>query len=265
MRFHIFTLFPNFFHGPFSESILKRAQEKELIEIGVHDVRAWTTDKHHVCDDTPYGGGAGMLMKAEPLARAVEDVLKWDAGHALNERSAPPCPIVFLTPGGRTFNQRVAEEFAGHARIAFVCGHYEGVDERAIERLCTDELSLGDFVLTGGEAAAVVVVEAVARLVPGVLGNAESAQSESFSHAGASGAGLLEAPHYTRPAQWRGQEVPEVLLSGHHGEVEKWRFRQGLRRTMQRRPDLIAQIEREGWTKWQQKIWAEETALFEED
>lgn len=208
-----------------------------------------------------------MVMKAEPLACAVEDVLKWDAGYtnldaasdaASGERSAPPCPVIFLTPGGRPFTQRVAEELASHARLALLCGHYEGVDERAIESLCSDEISVGDYVLTGGEAAAIIVVEAVARLVPGVLGNATSAEGESFTD------GLLEAPQYTRPVAWRGMRVPDVLLSGNHAEIEKWRWRESLKRTLQRRPDLIAAARARGikpppgvTAKVEQKIWAE--------
>jgi len=232
MRFDVFTLFPEYFGSPFSSSILKRGQASGAIEIGVHDIRAWTSDKHHVCDDTPYGGGAGMVMKAEPLASAVEDVLKWDAG-AENQKT-PPCPVILMSPQGRRFSQKIAEELAQHSRIALICGHYEGLDERAVELLVTEEISVGDYVLTGGEVAAAVIVDAVARLVPGVLGNEESAQSDSFSH------GLLEAPHYTRPAVWRGKNVPDVLMSGHHGEIEKWRLKETLRRTLKRRPDLLA-------------------------
>jgi tRNA (guanine37-N1)-methyltransferase len=228
MRFDIFTLFPAFFEGPLGSSILRRGQESGALQIAVHDIRAWTTDRHHVCDDAPYGGGAGMVMKAEPVAKAVEDVLNFKAGP-----EKPPCPVILLSPQGRAFSQEVARELSTHERVALLCGHYEGIDERAVQLLVTDEISIGDYVLTGGEAAALVVVDAVARLVPGVLGNEQSAQNDSFSH------GLLEAPHYTRPAEWRGLRVPDVLLSGHHGEVEKWRRREGMRRTIERRIDLF--------------------------
>lgn len=228
MQFDIFTLFPAFFDGPFGNSILKRAQESEVLKIGVHDIRDWTTDKHRMCDDYPYGGGAGMVMKAEPVAAAIEDVLNFNAG-----ASEPPCPVILMSPQGRPFTQRVAEELSTHSRLALLCGHYEGIDERAVELLVTDEISVGDYVLTGGEIAATVVLDAVARLLPGVLGNAESAVHDSFSD------GLLEAPQYTRPAEWRGLRVPDVLLSGHHGEVERWRRREALRRTLERRSDLL--------------------------
>jgi len=228
MQFDIFTLFPAFFEGPFGNSILKRAQQSEVLKIGVHDIRDWTTDKHRMCDDYPYGGGAGMVMKAEPVAAAIEDVLNFKAGV-----SAPPCPVILMSPQGRPFTQRVAEELSTQPRLALLCGHYEGIDERAVQLLVTDEISIGDYVLTGGEIAATVVLDAVARLLPGVLGNAESAVHDSFSD------GLLEAPQYTRPAQWRGLRVPDVLLSGHHGEVEKWRRREALRRTWERRRDLL--------------------------
>lgn len=228
MQFDIFTLFPAFFEGPFGNSILKRAQDSEVLKIGVHDIREWTTDKHRVCDDYPFGGGAGMVMKAEPVAAALEDVLNFKAGV-----SQPPCPVILMSPQGRRFTQQVAQELSALPRLALLCGHYEGIDERAVELLVTDEISIGDYVLTGGEIAATVVLDAVARLVPGVLGNAESAVHDSFSD------GLLEAPQYTRPAEWRGLKVPDVLLSGHHGEVEKWRRRQAMRRTWERRSDLL--------------------------
>jgi tRNA (guanine37-N1)-methyltransferase len=228
MQFDIFTLFPAFFEGPFGNSILKRAQESEVLKIGIHDIRDWTTDKHRVCDDYPYGGGAGMVMKAEPVAAAIEDVLNFNAGV-----SEPPCPVILMSPQGRRFTQQVAEELSALPRLALLCGHYEGIDERAVQLLVTDEISIGDYVLTGGEIAATVVLDAVARLLPGVLGNAESAAHDSFSD------GLLEAPPYTRPAEWRGLPVPDVLLSGHHGEVAKWRRREALRRTWERRCDLL--------------------------
>ena len=247
MKFEIFTLFPEYFVGPMTSSILQRGQKSGAIEIGVHNIRDWTTDKHHVCDDSPFGGGAGMVMKAEPLAYSVESVLGFDAS-----QESAPCPVILMSPQGRTFNQSIAQELGEHSRIALICGHYEGIDERAIELLVTDEISIGDYVLTGGEVAASVVVDAVARLVPGVLGNEKSAQHDSFSN------GLLEAPHYTRPAVWRDKEVPKVLLSGDHGAIEKWRFAQSLRRTLARRADLL-----KCWpgarslSRAEQKIWNE--------
>ena len=228
MRFDVFTLFPAYFNGPLSTSILARAIEKGAIEVGLHDIRNWTTDKHRVTDDYPFGGGAGMVMKAEPVARALEDVLNFTVGI-----SKPPCPIVHLSPQGRTLNQQIVNELAALPRIALLCGHYEGIDERVIQSCVTDEISLGDFVLTGGEGAAAILIEALARWVPEVLGNQDSAPGDSFAN------GLLETPHYTRPAQWRGQDVPEILMSGHHAKIEEWRFRQGVQRTLERRPDLI--------------------------
>ncbi len=233
MRFDVFTLFPAYFEGPddtgpLHSSMLRRGRESGAIEIGVHDIRAWTTDRHHVCDDAPYGGGAGMVMKAEPVARALEDVLNFKAGP-----EKPPCPVLLMSPQGRPFSQRIARELSRQPRLAILCGHYEGIDERAVELLVTDEISLGDYVLTGGEPAALVIMDAVARLVPGVLGNEASAAGDSFAE------GLLEAPHYTRPVEWRGLRVPDVLLSGHHSEIEKWRRREGLRRTVERRMDLF--------------------------
>lgn len=227
MRFDVFTLFPEFFAGPLSSSILKRGAESGAIGVGVHYIRYYAEGKHRVCDDAPYGGGAGMVMKAEPVARALENVLHLEAG-------LPLCPVILMSPQGRRFSQNVAQELCEYSRIALLCGHYEGIDERVVETFVTDEISVGDYVLTGGETAALVVIDAVARLLPGVLGNAESAARDSFSD------GLLEAPHYTRPETWRGQSVPPILLSGHHGEIEKWRREEGLKRTRQRRPDLLS-------------------------
>lgn len=228
MRFEIFTLFPDFFASPLESSILKRAQVAGAVEVGVHDIREAATDKHHVCDDAPFGGGAGMVMKAEPVAKSVERVLEWEAGSG-----APPCPIILLSPQGRTLNDRMVRELSEHSQLALLCAHYEGIDERAVEAVVTDEISVGDYVLTGGETAALVLMDAVARFVPGVLGNEESAHGDSFAD------GLLEAPHYTRPAIWREREVPEVLLSGDHARIERWRRKERLRRTIHRRLDLI--------------------------
>lgn len=227
-RFDIFTLHPGYFSGALGTSILKRALERGSLQVELHDIRDWTQDRHRTADDAPFGGGAGMVLKAEPVAQALEHVLNFGVGV-----SPPPCPVIFMSPQGRKLTQSVVRELAQHPRMAILCGHYEGVDERVIEACVTDEISLGDFILTGGEGAAAILVDAVARLLPGVLGNDLSAEEESFS------SGLLEAPHYTRPATWRGRDVPEVLLSGNHGLVHKWRFREGLRRTMLRRPELV--------------------------
>ncbi len=224
MHIDIFTLFPDMFVGPFQESIIKRAQENGLISIAVHDIRAYATDRHHTTDDTPYGGGGGMVMKPEPIFRAVEDVL----GEAIKDT-----PVILLTPQGRRFTQQVALELAAQERLALVCGHYEGVDERVRQHLATDEISIGDYVLTGGELPAMVIVDAVTRLLPGALGDPSAAESDSYA------SGLLEHPHYTRPYDFRGWRVPDILLSGHHGEVARWRRREALRRTWERRPDLL--------------------------
>lgn len=212
------------FAGVFDASILKRAREARLIEIFLHDIRAFTTDKHHVTDDYAYAGGGGMVMKPEPIFAAVEAVL-----------GAPPrVPVILLTPQGRVFDQTLARELAQHPHIALICGHYEGVDERVREHLATDEISIGDYVLTGGEIPAMVLVDAVARLIPGVLGHPSAAAHDSHA------SGLLEGPQYTRPAEFRGWKVPEILLSGNHAQVAKWRRQQALRRTFERRPDLLA-------------------------
>lgn len=226
MIFDILTLFPDMFAGPFNESILKRAQAGGAVAIRIHDIRAWTTDRHHVADDYPYGGGAGMVMKPEPIYNALQGVL------ALPPEPATAPPVILLTPQGRLFGQAVARELAQQPRLVLLCGHYEGVDERA-RRLATDELSIGDYVLTGGELPAMVVVDAVARLLPGVLAPLSTSEE---SHT----AGLLEYPQYTRPPTFRGEAVPDVLLSGDHGAIARWRRRAALRRTWQRRPDLLA-------------------------
>ena len=247
MRFDVFTLFPAYFDGPLSTSILARAIARGAIEVGLHDIRDWTDDKHRVTDDYPFGGGAGMVMKAEPVARGLESVLNFKVGVC-----APPCPIIYLSPQGRTLNQKIVDELAALPRIALLCGHYEGIDERALESCVSDEISLGDFVLTGGEGAAAILIEAVARWVPEVLGNENSAPGDSFAN------GLLETPHYTRPAQWRGRDVPDVLMSGHHAKIEEWRFRQGVERTLKRRPDLIeAALQSGALTAAQRKICQE--------
>ncbi len=223
MHFDIFTLFPAMFQGPFSESILKRAQERGLLDIALHDIRAATTDKHHMVDDYPYGGGAGMVMKPDPIFAAIEAV----------HQSGP---IILLTPQGRLFNQSIARELAQESRITLLCGHYEGIDERVIRHLVTDEISIGDYVLTGGELGAMILVDAVSRLLPGVLTEG-STDDESHSN------NLLEYPQYTRPAEFRGWRVPDVLLSGNHAQINRWRHKESLRKTRQRRPDLFAQVD----------------------
>lgn len=224
MRIDVFTLFPGMFTGPLHESILKRAQEMGRLTVVIHNIRDYATDKHRVTDEPPYGGGGGMVMKAEPIFRAVEAV------PGLKEQRVP---IILLSPQGRLFTQRVAEELAQQSWLALICGHYEGVDERVRAGLATDEISIGDYVLTGGELAAMVIIDALARLLPGVLGDPEAAVKDSYA------TGLLEHPHYTRPPVFRGMAVPQVLLSGDHAAVERWRRREALRRTWQRRPDLL--------------------------
>lgn len=236
MDFHIFTLFPQMFEGPLSESIIKRARERGLIGVHLHNIRDFARDKHRIVDDSPYGGGPGMVMKPEPIFGAVEDLLtrlnKTDKPGESTSESEPP-PIILMSPRGRVFNHRVALELSRHPCLIIICGHYEGVDERVKKHLVTDEISLGDYVLTGGELAAMVMVDAVARLLPGVLGSEESIHGESHSD------GLLQFPQYTRPPDFRGWEVPEVLLSGHHGEIRRWRRRQSLLLTKKARPDLL--------------------------
>jgi len=238
IRFDILTLFPEMFKSPFDSSLLKKAQEKWLIEIAVHDIRDYTEDRHRVTDDYPYGGGSGMVMKVEPIARALEDVVR--------ERHA--AKVILLTPQGKVFNQIMAEELSTCSRIVLICGRYEGVDERVRDYLVDEEISIGDYVLTGGELPAMVIVDAVSRLVSGVLGNCDSAATESFS------TGLLEYPQYTRPADFRGRKVPEVLLSGNHRVIDIWRRKESLRKTALRRPDLLSKA---GLTEEDRKILEE--------
>ena len=227
MRFDVFTLFPEVFTTYLDASILLRARQRGLIDVQLHNIRDWTHDRHHVCDDLPYGGGGGMVMKPEPIFACVEDVL-----------GAPPaCPLVLLSPQGRLFTQRVAEELAQLPRVGLLCGRYEGIDERVVEHLVTDEISIGDFVLSGGELPALSVIDAVARLIPGVLGDPDGAWDDSHA------SGLLEYPHYTRPPEFRGWQVPEILLSGDHGKIARWRREQALRRTWLRRPDMLERLE----------------------
>ena len=228
MRIDILCLFPEMFASPFSHSIVKRAEGKGLVEVVAQNIRDFTHDRHATVDDYPYGGGAGMVLKPEPVFEGVEHVRRL-AGVAES-------PVVLLSPRGRLFTQAIAAELAARAHFVLICGHYEGVDERVSEYLATDELSIGDYVLTGGELAAMVVVDAVVRLLPGVLGSEESVADES--HAG----GLLEYPHYTRPEQFRGWGVPPVLLSGNHGEISAWRRRMSIMATAARRPDLLSRV-----------------------
>jgi len=246
MRFDVFTLFPALLTSPLQESILKRAIEAGRLSVAVHHIRDYATDKHHVTDDLPYGGGGGMVMKPEPIFAAVEAVLGGThsesaeqsdvvALHSLHSTlDAPRPPIVLLTPQGRLFTQAIARELAAHERIVLICGRYEGVDERVRQFVATDEISIGDYVLTGGELPALVVIDAVTRLLPGVLGDPGATLDDSHAD------GLLEYPHYTRPANFRGQTIPDVLLSGDHAQVDRWRREQSLRRTWERRPDLLS-------------------------
>ncbi len=227
MQFEVFTLLPEVFPPYLESSILQRARQRGLIEVRVHNIRDWARDKHHTTDDVPYGGGGGMVMKPEPVFDAVESVLGPASG----------VPVILLTPQGRVFSQTVARELSAHERIALVCGRYEGVDERIRRYLVTDEISIGDYVLTGGELPALIVIDALARLIPGALGDPTGAEDDSHA------SGLLEYPHYTRPPEFRGWGVPEILLSGDHGKIERWRREQSLLRTLERRPDLLEKIE----------------------
>lgn len=228
MRFDVFTILPDMMQGYLQASIMGKAQEAGHVSIAVHDIRHYATDRHHTTDDEPYGGGGGMIMKPEPVFAAVEDVLGQDLGST---------PVVLLTPQGRVFDQSIARKFAGQSRLALICGRYEGFDERIRNHLATDEISIGDYVLTGGELPALVVIDAVTRLLPGVLGDEEATIKDSHWD------GLLEHPHYTRPAVFRGWEVPAILRSGDHGRIADWRRQQSLLRTTQRRPDLLSKID----------------------
>jgi tRNA (guanine37-N1)-methyltransferase len=229
MRIDVFTIFPDYLEGPLGLSILGRAREASLLDVRLHDPRDHTADRHRSVDDTPLGGGAGMVMMPEPLFAAVEAV-------------EPPRPLYLLAPAGRRFDQELATELAASPGFSMICGRYEGVDQRVADHLCDDELSIGDYVLAGGEAAALVIIEAVARLLPGVLGNEDSATQESFV-AEADGGRVLEFPQYTRPASFRGFDAPDVLRSGDHARIAEWRRQEALRRTRDRRPDLL---DREG-------------------
>lgn len=224
MRIDVLTLFPAMFQGPMTESMLWKARDRGLLDLRLHDIRDFTTDKHRTADDIPYGGGGGMIMKPEPLVRAVEHVLA-DA--------APGTPVLLMTPQGRVFNHQIARSLAGYERLVFVCGRYEGIDDRVRQLVITDELSIGDYVLTGGELPAMVMIDALVRHIPGVLGAAGAAESDSHAD------GVLEGPHFTRPPVFRGLAVPQVLQEGDHARVARWRREQGLRRTWRQRPDLL--------------------------
>ena len=237
MHFDILTLFPDMFLGVFDETIIGRAREMGYVDIALHNIRDYAPGKHRVTDDTPYGGGGGMIMKPEPIFNAVEAILGIEVPsegyRALLAQGYPP--IVMLTPQGRLLKQSVARELAVCERLVLLCGRYEGIDERVRQYLATDELSIGDYVLSGGEIAAMVVVDVLTRLIPGVLGDPEATAKDSHS------SGLLEHPHYTRPPDYRGYSIPETLISGHHVRIEAWKRQQALARTLARRPDLLAQ------------------------
>ena len=223
MRFDVFTLLPDTFAPYLQASILQKASERGLVEFRVHNIRDYTHDRHHTTDDTPYGGGGGMVMKPEPVFEAIESVLG----------TTPACPVILMTPQGRVFNQKIAIELASQPQLALICGRYEGIDERIREHLVTDEISIGDYVLTGGELPALILIDAIARLLPGVLGDPDGAMDDSHA------TGLIEYPHYTRPPEFRGWSIPETLLSGDHARINKWRREQSLLRTLLKRPDLL--------------------------
>jgi tRNA (guanine37-N1)-methyltransferase len=256
MHFDIITIFPDFFRGPLDYGIVRRARENKLIEVGVHDLRDFTHDRHRTVDDRPFGGGAGMVLKPEPIFAAVESLLGVDADVKRGNESG--AAIVLLSASGKPFVQSEARRFSQLRRIILICGRYEGVDERVAEHLATDEISVGDFVLSGGELGAAMILDAVTRLIPGALGNEDSAENESFSPRSSDSAdsakdfpqlsdthgecasGILDYPHYTRPQNFRGWEVPEVLVSGNHEEVRRWRERMAKEKTQRNRPDLLA-------------------------
>ncbi|MCD4699330.1 MAG: tRNA (guanosine(37)-N1)-methyltransferase TrmD [Phycisphaerae bacterium] len=228
MKIDVFTLLPEIFGAYLDTSIMGRARQAGHLQVEIHNIRDFATDRHRTTDDEPYGGGGGMIMKPEPIFRAVETVLADDLGQV---------PVILFTPQGRVFNQSIARELAVVPHMVFLCGRYEGVDERVRQNLATDELSIGDYVLTGGELPALVVIDAVTRLIPGVLGDAQAPEKDSHAN------GLLEHPHYTRPAEFRSERVPDVLLSGNHALIDGWRREQAIRRTWQRRPELLKRVQ----------------------
>ncbi len=227
MKIDILTLFPQMFEASFGYSIFKRAIDKGLVNINLVNIRDYTHDKHHTADDYPFGGGAGMVMKAEPIFEAIEAIKE-----KLEDKGAN-LPVILLTPQGRLFSHKIAQELSHHEHMVLICGHYEGVDERVVEHLATDTISIGDYVLTGGELPAMVVADAVLRLIPGALGSEESSIDDSHA------TGLLEYPQYTRPAEFKGYAVPEILLSGNHAQIAKWRREQIIKRTLEKRPELL--------------------------
>jgi tRNA (guanine37-N1)-methyltransferase len=234
MKIDILTLFPEICRAPLSESMMKRAQESKIVDLRIHNLRDWTTDKHHVVDDAPFGGGQGMVMKPEPIFAAVEDLQKTlNAQRPTSNAQLEKSKVILMSPAGRRLDQQLATDLSEESHLIVICGHYEGVDQRVIEHLVDLEISIGDYVLTNGAIAAVVLVDAVVRLLPGVLGHEHSAIDDSFS------TGLLEGPQYTRPSEFRGWKIPDVLLSGNHAEIEKWRKEQAIKRTKQNRPDLL--------------------------
>jgi tRNA (guanine37-N1)-methyltransferase len=239
VRIDILTLFPEICRAPLSESIMKRAQEKRIVDLHIHNLRDWTTDKHHVVDDAPFGGGQGMVMKPEPIFAAVEALKKMPSVERAtsNDEHSPiedrKSKVLLMSPGGRRFHQQMAHQLSQEPHLIVISGHYEGVDHRVVEHLIDLEISIGDYVLTNGAIAAIVLVDSIVRLLPGTLGHEQSAADDSFSN------DLLEAPQYTRPADFRGWKVPEVLLSGNHAEIAKWRKEQAVRRTRENRPDLL--------------------------
>jgi tRNA (guanine37-N1)-methyltransferase len=235
MKIDILTLFPEICRAPLSESMMKRAQENQIVDLCIHNLRDWTTDKHRIVDDAPFGGGQGMVMKPEPIFAAVEELKQKtpNAQRSTSNAELQKPKVILMSPAGKRLDQKLAAELSKEPNLIIICGHYEGIDHRVIEHLVDLEVSIGDYVLTNGAIAAVVLIDAVVRLLPGVLGHEQSAADDSFS------AGLLETPQYTRPAEFRGWKIPEVLLSGNHAEIAKWRKEQALKRTKQNRPDLI--------------------------
>jgi tRNA (guanine37-N1)-methyltransferase len=235
MKIDILTLFPEICRAPLSESMMKRAQENKIVDLRIHNLRDWTTDKHHVVDDAPFGGGQGMVMKPEPIFAAVEELKQKtpNAQRSTSNAELQKPKVILMSPAGRRFDQQLATDLSKESHLIVICGHYEGVDQRVIEHLVDLEISIGDYVLTNGAIAAVVLIDAVVRLLPGVLGHEHSAIDDSFS------TGLLEGPQYTRPAEFRGWKIPDVLLSGNHVEIAKWRKEQAIKRTKQNRPDLL--------------------------
>ena len=249
MKFEVITIFPDFFRGPFDFGIIRRAKEAGLVEINIHDLRAFTKDKHRTVDDRPFGGGEGMVLKPEPIFECIETFCSADALVRDKRRES----VILLSAAGQTFNQRIASELAQLDRITIICGRYEGVDERVAEHIADREISIGDFVLSGGELAAALIVDTVTRLLPGALGNEASSKQESFTHgehvveglpnSTCGSGGLLDYPHYTRPAEFRGMPVPEPLMNGNHDEIRRWRRKEALKKTLRNRPELLDGIE----------------------